>query len=128
MAMGLQRPSAGDLTVLGEDPWDNAGLLRRIGYVPDGDAPWREMTGIKAATYGARLSGIEPGPARKAAAKALDDVGLGAAADRRVGEYSRGMRQRLKFALALVHEPEILILDEPLIGTDPLTRRDLVGL
>lgn len=128
MAMGLQRPSAGDITVLGEDPWDNAGLLRRIGYVPDGDAPWKEMTGLKAVTFGARLSGIEPEPAKKAAAKVLDQVGLSGAADRRVADYSRGMRQRLKFALALVHEPDLLILDEPLIGTDPLTRKDLVAL
>lgn len=128
MAMGLQKPSAGDVTVLGETPWDNPRLLRRIGYVPDGDAPWKEMTGLKAVTYGARLTGMEPDPARKAAAKALDQVGLGVAADRRVADYSRGMRQRLKFALALVHDPDLLILDEPLIGTDPLTRRDLVAL
>jgi ABC-2 type transport system ATP-binding protein len=128
MATGLARPSAGTIQVLGEDPWDNPGLLRRIGYVPDGPAPWGDRTAEGAAAFAAELSGMTAPQAKEAAAKALARVGLTGVADRRVDQLSRGMQQRLKFALALLHEPELLILDEPLIGTDPATRKDLIAL
>lgn len=128
MATGLVKPSAGEIRVLDEDPWDNAKLLSRIGYVPDGDAPWRDMTGIQAATYSARLFGLSGSDAAAAAAEALRDVGLADQAEKKVEHMSRGMRQRFKFALALSHKPELLILDEPLLGTDPVTRRDLIGI
>ncbi|HVM44944.1 MAG TPA: ABC transporter ATP-binding protein [Candidatus Thermoplasmatota archaeon] len=128
MAMGLIRPSAGSILVLDENPWDNPPLLRRIGYVPDGDAPWQDYTGLEAATHFANLSGITGASAQSAAGEALSKVGLSGAADKKVGAYSRGMRQRLKFAFATIGEPELWLLDEPLLATDPLTRRDLIGL
>lgn len=128
MAMGLIKPSAGSILVLDEDPWDNPALLKRIGYVPDGDAPWQEYTGHDAAVHFASLSGITGSSADEAAIQALNKVGLGSAADKRVGAYSRGMRQRLKFAFATINDPELWLLDEPLLATDPLTRRDLIGL
>ncbi len=125
LIMGLQKPSSGSIQVYGDNPWDNTALLERIGYVPEGDAPWRGRTGRAVLERGARLSGVtEDG----AVEQALEDVGLTDAADRRVGTYSKGMRQRLKFALALMHAPDLLILDEPFLGTDPLTRNDLIGL
>ncbi|HWH08353.1 MAG TPA: ABC transporter ATP-binding protein [Candidatus Thermoplasmatota archaeon] len=128
MATGLMRPSAGTIRVLGEDPWDNAKLLTRIAYVPDGEAPWKESTGRAAVVRMGRYGGLDKAEAEAAAAAALARVGLTAAADRPVGTYSRGMQQRLKFAFALLHKPELYLLDEPLIATDPLTRRDLVKL
>ena len=128
MATGLQKPSAGSIRVLGEDPWDNPKLLTRIAYVPDGEAPWKDLTGRTAVVRIGRYGGLLAKDAEARAAEALERVGLTAAADRKVGEYSRGMQQRLKFAFALLHKPELYLLDEPLIATDPLTRRDLVKL
>lgn len=126
MSMGLLQPSSGTLLVLGEKPWDNHRLLRHLGYVPEGDAPWRDLSGRRNAILAARLSGLSGEAAEAAADRVLRQVGLTAAAEKVVDSYSRGMRQRLKFALAFLHEPELFILDEPLLGTDPPTRRDLI--
>lgn len=128
LLVGLMRPSSGHVMVLGEDPWDNPQLLGRIGYVPEAPAPWRDETGAMAVLRAARLSGLGSEQAEAASARALQQVGLSDVADREVGTYSRGMAQRLKFALAIVHEPELLVLDEPLLGTDPVARRDLLDL
>ena len=128
LAMGLLHPSTGTIKVLDEDPWGNPEILRRIGYVPEGDAPWRDRTGRKSAEMAGRLAGLSAGDAAAAADRALAQVGLSPQADKIVDAYSRGMRQKLKFALALLHEPELYILDEPLLGSDPITRRDLIQL
>lgn len=128
MSMGLLKPSNGVIKVLDETPWNNPKLLRRIGYVPEGDAPFREKTGRQCAIYVGRLAGLSPQDAAAAAERCLGQVRLEAEMDKKVEAYSRGMRQKLKFALALLHEPELLILDEPLLGSDPLTRRDLIQL
>jgi ABC-2 type transport system ATP-binding protein len=128
MAVGLLKPSAGRIRVLDENPWNNTKLLGRIGYVPEGDAPWRDRSGREAAITAGQLSGLSRATATEAADRALAQVGLTAQAEKQVDAYSRGMRQKLKFALALLHEPELLILDEPLLGSDPLTRRDLIQL
>jgi len=128
LAVGLLRPSAGTIRVLGEDPWNNPGLLRRIGYLPEAPAPWQELTGSEAVERAALLSGMDAAAARKAAQAAIADTGLQDAKDRLVAGYSRGMQQRLKFAVATVHDPQVLILDEPLLGTDPIARRDLLTL
>jgi ABC-2 type transport system ATP-binding protein len=128
MATGLARPSSGSIRILGEDPWDNTKLLKRIAYVPDGDAPWPQLTGLEAATRVARLSGLKGASAGRAAGEALGKVGLAGAADKKIGDYSRGMRQRIKFAFALINDADLWLLDEPLLATDPLTRRDLLAL
>jgi ABC-2 type transport system ATP-binding protein len=128
MTMGLLKPSRGSIEVLGENPWDNPNLLERIGYLPEGDAPWRDQSGLRSATMAARLSGLSGDAAEEAAASALRRVGLTEAQDRPVAAYSRGMRQRHKLALTLLHDPELLILDEPLLGADPLSRKELIHL
>jgi ABC-2 type transport system ATP-binding protein len=128
MAMGLLRPSNGRIRVLDKDPWNNPRLLGRIGYVPEGDAPWRNRTGREAALIAGQLSGLSDAASKEATERTFAQVGLTDQADKRVDAYSRGMRQKLKFALALLHEPELYILDEPLLGSDPLTRKDLIRL
>jgi ABC-2 type transport system ATP-binding protein len=128
MAVGLLRPASGRIRILGEDPWNNAELLGRIGYLPEAPAPWREESGREAARRAARLAGIPEAEVDARVETAIERVGLQNAAERRVGTYSHGMQQRLKFALALLNDPELLILDEPLLGADPLARRDLIQL
>lgn len=128
MAIGLLRPSAGALKVLDENPWNNPKLLARLGYVPEGDPPWTDLTGRRCAVLAGRMAGLTGMAAEEAAVRALQQTGLAEQAEKIVDAYSRGMRQKLKFALALLHEPEFYILDEPLLGSDPLTRRDLIQL
>lgn len=127
LAVGLLRPNQGSVRVLGENPWDNPALMRRIGYVPEGPSPWPERSGRACVERAAELSGLGTA-ASAAASRALAEVGLGAEADRVSGGYSHGMTQRLKLAMAWVHEPDVLVLDEPLVGTDPLARRDLLAV
>jgi ABC-2 type transport system ATP-binding protein len=123
---GLAKPSAGQIEVFGENPWNNPRVAERVGFVPEGKAPWPDATGLEATVRAARLSGLDQARARERADAVLEETGLTSAASREVSAYSLGMQQRLKLALALAHEPELLVLDEPLIGVDPLTRRDLV--
>lgn len=125
---GLIKPSQGWIRVLDEEPWDNTDLRNRVGYVPEGPPPWPRRTGRDVLLHGAKLGGMTRDEAEAAADRALDHVGLEGAAGKRVGAYSQGMGQRLKFGLALLHEPELLVFDEPLAGTDPIARRDLIDL
>jgi ABC-2 type transport system ATP-binding protein len=128
MVVGLQRPTSGTIKVLDEDPWNNTKLLRRIGYLPEGDAPWPQRTGRQAAVLAARLGGMDKGQAEQAAERSLGQVGLAGEADRPSATYSHGTRQKLKLAIALLSDPELLVLDEPLIGSDPMSRRELIEL
>jgi ABC-2 type transport system ATP-binding protein len=120
---GQLRPSKGSVRVLGEPIWQNPKLFFRIGFCPEQDAFYERMTGLEWVTALVRLNGLDERSARDAAARALADVDLTAAADKRIGAYSKGMRQRVKLAQAIVHDPDLLILDEPLSGMDPIGRR-----
>ena len=120
---GQLRPSKGSVTVLGEPIWGNPRLFFRIGFCPEQDAFYDRMTGLEWVTALVRLNGLGEKESREAAARALEAVDLMDAAGKRIGAYSKGMRQRAKLAQALVHDPELLILDEPLSGMDPLGRR-----
>jgi ABC-2 type transport system ATP-binding protein len=120
---GQLSPSKGEVKVLGEPIWRNPGLYFRIGFCPEQDAFYERMTGLEWVTALVRLNGLTDVEARQAAERALTAVELMDAANKKIGAYSKGMRQRVKLAQALVHDPELLILDEPLTGMDPLGRR-----
>ena len=128
LVTGQLKPSKGGLQVLGEPIWGNPGAYRRLGYCPDHDAFYERMTGRDWLTALLGLSGFEGERAAGVAERTLDRVGLAAAADRRIGGYSKGMRQRIKLAQAIAHEPELLVLDEPLAGLDPIGRRRVIDV
>ena len=125
---GQLKPSQGTITVLGEPIWGNPRVYDRIGFCPEQDAFYDRMTGLEWVTALVRLNGLNDGDADAAARRAMERVDLMDAADKKIGAYSKGMRQRVKLAQALVHDPELLILDEPLTGMDPLMRRKTIRL
>jgi ABC-2 type transport system ATP-binding protein len=128
LATGQLYPSQGSVRVLGQRVWSNPALNREIGLCPEQDAMYEWMTGWDFLHTSARLSGLSRQEAREATARTLDAVGMTKHKDRAVGGYSKGMRQRTKLAQALVHDPQVLFLDEPLTGTDPVARRDLMDI
>lgn len=123
---GLTGVSNGTIRVLGEDPRRSTGVYRSVSLVPDEDAVYTDMTGRRFVRYAAQLAGADAG--RDRVAMAIDTVNMDHAADRDIGGYSKGMRQRIKVAAALVTDPRVLILDEPLNGTDPVQRAHLIDL
>jgi ABC-2 type transport system ATP-binding protein len=125
---GQLKPSQGTIRVLGEPIWGNPGIFARIGFCPEQDAFYDRMTGLEWVTALVRLNGLGERESLEAARQALDKVHLLDAADKKIGAYSKGMRQRVKLAQALVHDPALLILDEPLSGMDPLMRRKTIRL
>jgi ABC-2 type transport system ATP-binding protein len=125
---GQIKPSKGSVTVFGEPMWGNPAIYRRIGFCPEQDAFYDRMTGLEWVTALVRLNGLTEAEAASAATSALERVELMDAANKKIGAYSKGMRQRVKLAQALVHDPELLILYEPLSGMDPLMRRKTVRL
>ena len=125
---GQLRPSKGSIRVLDQPIWQNPGLYHRIGFCPEQDAFYERMTGLEWVTALVRLNGLTDAEAEAAAKRALDRVDLLDAAGKKIGAYSKGMRQRVKLAQALVHDPELLILDEPLSGMDPLGRRKTIRM
>jgi ABC-2 type transport system ATP-binding protein len=120
LVAGLLRPSAGSVRVAGAPAWRNPAMCRHVGLVPEREALHAYLTGRELVLLNARLQRV-PDPAA-AVERALGVVDLVAAADRRISTYSKGMRQRAKLAAALVHEPPILLLDEPFNGLDPRQR------
>jgi ABC-2 type transport system ATP-binding protein len=125
---GQLKPSLGRVRVLGEPIWRNPRLFFRIGYLPEQDAFYDRMTGLEWLMALVRLNGLDEKAAEAAARRALGTVELLDAADKKIGAYSKGMRQRVKLAQAIVHDPELLILDEPLGGMDPIARRKTIRL
>jgi ABC-2 type transport system ATP-binding protein len=128
LATGQLYPSQGRVRVLGQQVWNNPGLNRSIGLCPEQDAFYEWMTGWDFVYTCARLGGLRRPAAREAAARTLEAVGMTAHKDRAVRGYSKGMRQRTKLAQALVHDPDVLFLDEPFTGTDPVARRELMDI
>ena len=128
LVTGQLKPSKGTIRVMGEPIWGNPRLFFRIGFCPEQDAFYERMTGLEWVTALVRLNGYGESQADAAAKAALEQVDLMPAANKKIGAYSKGMRQRVKLAQALVHDPELLILDEPLTGMDPLMRRRTIRL
>ncbi|MEX2273236.1 MAG: ABC transporter ATP-binding protein [Vicinamibacterales bacterium] len=125
---GQLKPSKGDVKVLGEPIWGNPKLFFRIGFCPEQDRFYERMTGLEWVTTLVRLNGYDEAAAKSAAERALTLVDLMEAANKKIGAYSKGMRQRVKLAQAIVHDPELIILDEPLGGMDPIGRRKTIRM
>jgi ABC-2 type transport system ATP-binding protein len=128
LATGQLRPSQGTVRVLGQSVWDNPALNRHVGLCPEQDAFYEWMTGFDFVRTNARLSGMGRIESANAAGKAMARVGMTEHMNRAIKGYSKGMRQRTKIAQSIVHEPRVLFLDEPLSGTDPVARRDLIDV
>lgn len=127
LATGQLRPDLGTVRIRGLDAW-SASAKRCVGYCPDADSFYEDMTGRQFVETMARLDGFPRSDARRRTADTLELVGMTRAAERKLRGYSKGMRQRIKLAQALVHDPELLILDEPLSGIDPIGRQESQAL
>jgi ABC-2 type transport system ATP-binding protein len=127
MANGQLKPTLGRVSVRGIDAWDWR-ARRLVGYCPDVDAFYEDLSGRRFVWVMARLCGYTRAEAAKRTERVLVRVGMEGNADRKLRGYSKGMRQRIKLAQALLHDPELLILDEPLAGIDPLGRQELLEL
>lgn len=126
MLAGFLAPSAGTVHVLGRRPHRDPSVYRQIGLVPERESAYTFLTGYEYVRFNARLQGMRN--ADSAARAAIARVGLEDAADRAIGTYSKGMRQRAKVAGALVHDPQVLLLDEPFNGMDPRQRLSMMDL
>lgn len=128
LAAGQIAPNQGEVRLLGKPAWGSPEVFHRVGLCPEPDAFWETMTGHHFVASLLRLSGFDDAECRRRAEDALAQVDLLAAKDRRIGGYSKGMRQRVKLAQAIAHDPEVLLLDEPVSGMDPVNRRRVVDL
>ena len=126
MMSGFLAPSSGTVTLDGKDVWRNPSIYRSIGLVPEAEAMFDAMTAREFVVANARLHGLAN--AQDAALAAIEEVDMTFAIDRRVGTFSKGMKQRIKMATALVHSPSVLLLDEPFNGMDPRQRLHLLDL
>ena len=126
MMSGFLAPSSGTVTLDGKDVWRNPSIYRSIGLVPEAEAMFDAMTAREFVVANARLHGLAN--AHDAALAAIEEVDMTFATDRRVGTFSKGMKQRIKMATALVHSPSVLLLDEPFNGMDPRQRMHLLDL
>jgi ABC-2 type transport system ATP-binding protein len=125
---GLLRPSRGEISVLGLATDRPEELFTLVGYCTQYDSFPNGCTGVGFLTAGLGLHGMAAAEAREAAWAALERVGLTDAGKRRIAGYSKGMRQRIKLAHAMAHDPQVLILDEPLNGLDPMARSEMISL
>lgn len=127
LVTGQIRPTTGDVLVHGETPFGNPHVFKHLGYCPEIDNFYEHQTGRQFLVHMARLSGFAPADAKDRANQMLGEVGMLDRCDRAIAGYSKGMRQRIKLAQAMLHDPDIILLDEPLNGLDPLGRHEFMN-
>ena len=125
---GLIRPTQGEIKVLGVSPEDPERLGKLVGYCAQFDACPKGLTGYQFIFLFLRMHGYTPAECDRKTATALERVSMTPAAQRPVGAYSKGMRQRIKLAQSIAHDPQVLVLDEPLNGLDPMARAETIAL
>ena len=128
LSLGLIRPTSGSAEVMGQRPYDSPEVRERLGYMPEHDCLPPSTTAAEFLSHMAQVSGIPPAQARTRAADILRHVGLEEERYRPIGQYSTGMKQRVKLAQALVHDPALVFLDEPTAGLDPSGRDEMLQL
>jgi ABC-2 type transport system ATP-binding protein len=128
LLLGLVRPTSGSGKVLGSSIEDGLGVRERVGYMPEHDCLIPEMTGVGLVSYMGRVSGLDPGTAMSRAHDVLQFVRVEEERYRKIAEYSTGMKQRVKLAQAMVHDPPLYIFDEPTTGLDPRGRAEMIRL
>ncbi|MFN8219797.1 MAG: ABC transporter ATP-binding protein [Fimbriimonadales bacterium] len=128
LVTGQIKPTTGVLTVFGQEPFANPEVYRKLGYCPEIDTFYEYMTGRQFVRLLARMAGYDTREANDRSDRMIERVGMSDRCDRPIQGYSKGMRQRIKLAQAMVHEPDIILLDEPLNGLDPVGRREFMDL
>jgi ABC-2 type transport system ATP-binding protein len=128
LLMGRLKPSQGSVRLFGIDPWKDTSPYRRIGYVSESERLYDWMTAQDFVSTLARLHGMTRDEANERTEHVLGFVGLHDVRHKEIGKYSKGMRQRVKIAHALVHDPDLIILDEPLHGCDPIARTSIMNV
>lgn len=128
LVTGQLKPTTGTVQVKGMEPFANPELYEHLGYCPEIDNFYEHMSGREFVRHLARLGGFSASEAAKRTDAAIERVGMSDRCDRQILGYSKGMRQRIKLAQAMLHDPDIILLDEPLNGLDPIGRRDIIDL
>jgi ABC-2 type transport system ATP-binding protein len=125
---GQLRPTTGSVEIFGMNPFGNPDVFKKLGYCPEIDNFYEYMSGRDFVRYMAELAGFSASDAKVRAEEVIEKVGMGDRAHRKIQGYSKGMRQRIKLAQAMVHNPEIILLDEPLNGLDPVGRHEFLSV
>jgi len=128
LMMGKIKPNSGAVRLFGIDPWKNPAPYSKVGFVPEHEKLHDWMTAFEFITTFSRLHGMTRKEAEKEAMRVLDFVSLSDVIHKKIGQFSKGMRQRVKIAHALVNDPELIVLDEPLQGCDPLARTTIMNV